>query len=85
MKLQGVTGITATVKYPKAVMKKFDFADQPIAVYEVTVTIEVVLKKTGDISITGQPRLLLNYQACNDSACLTPADVSLPIALKGLE
>ncbi len=83
--LHGITGITATVQYPKAEKKKFAFADQPIAVYEGESTIEVVLKKTGELGITGQPRLVLGYQACKDDACLAPANITLPISLKGLD
>jgi DsbC/DsbD-like thiol-disulfide interchange protein len=76
----------ATVKeitYPKGEPRKFAFSDAPLSVYEGTVRVDVALEvepKTvpGDYEVKGQ----LGYQACNDHACLPPANVPLSFSFK---
>ncbi len=78
IKLQGGKGIVISVKYPKGEKKPFAFTDKPLGVYEGTVTIEVTLKKNIDADLTGA-KLILEYQACNNDACLLPAEVVFPL------
>jgi len=68
------------VAYPEHTLYTFSFQPEPLAVYEQTFTIGVVLEVAGDLepgdrSVEGQ----LHYQACNDKQCAPPKD--LPVAL----
>jgi thiol:disulfide interchange protein DsbD len=61
--------------YPAALLKKFSFYEKKLRVYEGAPEIRVPLQlsaafKGGPISGT------LRYQACNDKACLAPANLS---------
>jgi suppressor for copper-sensitivity B len=78
----------AALRYPPDELKRFTFAEQPLAVYDGDVTIET------DVSIPRQAvdgsyplRASLTYQACNDSQCLPPvttqASLSLRVATAG--
>jgi len=69
--------------YPKGALKKFAFSDAPLSVYEGTVRVDIALQldhKTlpGDYEVKGK----LEYQACNDHACLPPASVPLAFSFK---
>ena len=71
------------ITYPKGEPKKFAFSDAPLSVYEGTVRVDVALqveRKTlpGNYELKGQ----LAYQACNDHACLPPANVPLLFSVK---
>jgi hypothetical protein len=60
--------------YPKAQLKKFSFAAQPMAVYEGRFTVRLTLEAeagapTGAVKIP----MTLKFQACNDQLCLPPA------------
>jgi len=70
--------------YPPAEMKKFDFAEKPISVYEGTVNIKIPIQtnknaKPGRTVLRGTVRA----QPCNDSACFPSRtiEVYLPIQL----
>jgi DsbC/DsbD-like thiol-disulfide interchange protein len=69
-----------SIVYPKGSPEKFSFLDTPISVYQGKLLVGATLKvaadaKPGTYSLKGT----LNYQACNDHACLPPT--SLPLAL----
>jgi uncharacterized protein YyaL (SSP411 family) len=58
------------IDYPPGEEQRFAFADQPIKVYDGSVTIAVRFKEEplpADVL-----KLAVTYQACNDSACLPP-------------
>jgi Thiol:disulfide interchange protein DsbD, N-terminal len=64
--------------YPKAQVKKFPFAAQPMAVYEGRFIVHMTLEAeagapTGAVKIP----LSLRFQACNDQLCLPPARLPL--------
>jgi thiol:disulfide interchange protein DsbD len=66
-------------EYPKAELKKFPFAAQPMAVYEGRIVVRMTLEAaasapTGAVKIP----MTLRFQACNDQLCLPPA--KLPLA-----
>ena len=70
----------ASVAYPKGSPEKFTFLDAPISVYQGKLLVGAILKvaagaKPGAYTLKG----MLNYQACNDHACLPPT--SLPLTL----
>jgi len=68
-----------STEYPKAQVKKFPFAAQPMAVYEGRIVVRMTLEAaagapTGAVKIP----MTLRFQACNDQLCLPPA--KLPLA-----
>jgi hypothetical protein len=70
------------VTYPKALNKKFPFAEQPLAVYEGVTDLKATLKtdkaaKKGERSIPARIRI----QACDDQVCYPPGtlDVAIPV------
>ena len=57
------------IDYPPGEQRSFEFAPEPVAVYENTITIAVIFNQPqSDRPIT----LSLRYQACDDRACLPP-------------
>jgi thioredoxin:protein disulfide reductase len=71
----------ARATYPKGTLRKFPFLDQPISVYEGKLIIGQSLKVAadahpGNYQLKGE----LEYQACNDHACLPPT--KLPVSLE---
>ncbi|HKB65979.1 MAG TPA: protein-disulfide reductase DsbD domain-containing protein [Pyrinomonadaceae bacterium] len=70
----------AFVTYPKAVNKKFAFAEQALSVYEGETDLKATLKsdqtaKKGERSIPARLRI----QACDDQVCYPPGTVELAI------
>jgi hypothetical protein len=83
-----VDGITVGDRqYPPAKTAKFDFADQPLAVYEGHVTIPIPL--TAAPGATGQRTipLKIRVQACDTQQCYPPAtlDAALPIDIAAIK
>ncbi len=75
----------AFVTYPKALNKKFPFADKPLAVYEGETGLKATLKtdkaaKPGQQSISARLRI----QACDDQVCYAPGtlQLDLPVNIK---
>jgi DsbC/DsbD-like thiol-disulfide interchange protein len=73
------------VTYPKAVDRKFPFADKPLAVYEGETDLRVALKadkaaKKGERSIPARLRI----QACDEQVCYPPGaiDLQIPVNVK---
>ncbi len=60
--------VVKSVDYPPGKDKTFEFADQPIPVYEK----QVVLRVHFADEPTGRMTVSIVYQACTDSACLPP-------------
>ncbi len=67
--------------YPQAVRRKFQFADQPLAVYEgkVAVTLPLTAHFTGTKSLA----ISVRVQACDEEKCFPPATLhaSYPITV----
>lgn len=81
--LEGVS--VAYVTYPKALEKKFGFAEKALAVYEGQTELKVTLKadkaaKTGERSIPAHLRI----QACDDQVCYAPGtlELAIPVNIK---
>jgi DsbC/DsbD-like thiol-disulfide interchange protein len=75
----------AFVTYPKALNKKFPFAEKPLAVYEGETGLKATLKadkaaKPGQRSISARLRI----QACDDQVCYAPGtlQLDLPVNIK---
>lgn len=81
-KLDGVT--SGKPVYPSALMKKFQFDKNPLAVYEGRAVIKLPLRATAG-SPTGKRSLPIKVrvQACDDEKCYAPATVegSIPITV----
>ena len=72
------------IAYPKGRTTRFEFSEVPLNVYEETLTIPLRLKLKPDISRkqASQIILQLTYQLCNDTQCLLPETVEIPLALQ---
>jgi DsbC/DsbD-like thiol-disulfide interchange protein len=79
-------GVTAgQVSYPASITKKFEFSEQPLAVYEREALIKVPLKAAagaarGERTIPAR----LRFQACDEQVCYPKKEiqVSLPVTVK---
>jgi DsbC/DsbD-like thiol-disulfide interchange protein len=79
----GVSG--GPITYPPAEIKKFPFAEKPLAVYEGDAEVKATLKadksaKPGQRSIPAQLRI----QACDDQVCYAPGtlELAIPVNIK---
>ena len=77
--------LTSILFYPKPLVKKFAFSEEPIHVYEgetpLTVSLEAAPSaKKGQQSIPAKLRI----QACDDQVCYAPGsiDVVIPVLIK---
>lgn len=71
-----------SVRYPPGQLYKFDFAEEPLDVYEGTVFIYAELQaadhlSAGDYELSGR----LRVQACDDSVCLAPSNVPVRFSI----
>jgi hypothetical protein len=68
--LAGAKGaeVGATIEYPEAEERAFAFANEPIAVYEGVVVVEVTFDRP--LEAGTQVRVVVTYQACTEEACL---------------
>jgi thiol:disulfide interchange protein DsbD len=69
--------------YPAAAKKKFQFAEQPLAVYEGDAAIKVPLRVSGDAK-QGQVSLpiRIRVQACDEEKCYPPATVDSTVTVE---
>jgi hypothetical protein len=68
--------------YPRGVMRAFRFSKTPLRVYEGSFTVRMKLRADGAAPLGPQKvNLIVNYQACNQDACLPPTKLSVPAAL----
>lgn len=79
-------GVSAgLVTYPKALERKFPFAEKPLAVYEGEAELKATLKTDkstplGERSISARLRI----QACDDQVCYPPGtlELAIPVNIK---
>ncbi|HXM36852.1 MAG TPA: protein-disulfide reductase DsbD domain-containing protein [Pyrinomonadaceae bacterium] len=73
------------ITYPNPLIKKFSFAEIPLAVYEGSPTIKVMLKAipTAAKGVRSLPAKL-NVQACDNQVCYAPGtlELSIPATVK---
>ena len=71
----------AGTTYPPGIDKKLSFSDKPLSVYtgSFTVRAKFVVAANAALGKTSLP-FTLQYQACNDEACLPP--VRIPVIAK---
>lgn len=70
-------------KYPDAKNIRFEFSDQPVAVYEGEILLGAVIKIPENIELGNYNLIVrLSYQACNNQSCLAPAEVQDTISIE---
>ncbi len=74
--LQASGGITfGKLEYPSAKIKKFEFSDTPLAVYENTIYIFTNISISPEADVTEvNLKGVLGYQACDDQTCMAPEE-----------
>lgn len=86
--LQPTAGLTfGEVVYPESIRLKFDFAEEELDVYEGRVIMRFPVVVAADINGEQYIKGSFQYQACNNSICLAPAqeDFSIFIPIASLE
>ncbi len=72
-------------QWPQPVGAAFDFGEgkQTLAVYEGKLMIFAAIQIGADVKNGPLPMtLLLNFQSCNNTSCLAPAEIEIPITLQ---
>jgi hypothetical protein len=84
-KTEGIT-VADKLTYPPAKMETFPFADQPLAVYEGSVTIPIPITPVPGARGQRTIPFKIRVQACDSEQCYPPAmlDASLPIDLDAM-
>jgi len=79
--LAGYKVLAAT--YPPGTLTKFEFSEKKLSVYEGTFTVRMKIQVPAGapLGATKLP-LTLRYQACNDSACLPPVNLPVPLEIE---
>ena len=72
--------IITDIRYPQGKLLKFDFAEDPLDVYEGDVSIFISLKASDKLA-TGPDTLFgtLQLQACNNQICIAPSSIGIMI------
>ena len=78
-KVEGIT--VGKIEYPAGVAKKFEFADQPLSVYEGKVTIPIPFSVALDAKGQRMLPLKLRVQACDTEKCFPPSTLESAIAI----
>ncbi len=83
LSIAAVEGITAGVPtYPKAMMKKFEFDERPLAVYESEAIIRLPLRVDAKAAKGRQTlQAKIRVQPCNDKECFPPRTIETSIPL----
>jgi hypothetical protein len=78
-----IAGIAVgTPSYPTAKKKKFQFAEQPLAVYEGDVPIKLNLRaEKGALAGTQSLPITVKVQACDEQQCFPPATLNSSISV----
>ena len=69
------------VAYPKGKTVRFEFSDKSLNVYENSLTIPIKLKQKSDWKRNTRITLKLTYQPCNETECLLPQTLNIPVKL----
>jgi DsbC/DsbD-like thiol-disulfide interchange protein len=81
IELTAAGGISvAFIKYPNSIVKKFPFAEKPVAIYEGDTPLHVQLKAAptaakGASNLAGKVKV----QACDDQVCYPPGEIAIAI------
>lgn len=68
------------VNYPEGELRRFEFSEKPLSVYEGQILIWANVETTEDFTV-GEKKLSgrFSYQACNDVSCLAPTKIPFEI------
>ncbi len=70
------------LEYPPHKMMKFEFTEEPIAVYDGTFRVFAEFELPADLAVgTIETEAALRYQACDDKQCLPPVNARAPLKL----
>ena len=69
------------VAYPKGRSTRFEFSNESLNVYEGNLSIPLKLRLKSDKIKSAQVVLKLTYQPCNETECLLPQTVAIPLDL----
>ena len=69
------------IAYPKGRSARFEFSDESLNVYEDSLTIPLKLKWKSNATGSSKVTLKLTYQPCNDTECLFPDTLEIPLEL----
>ena len=69
------------IAYPKGKSMRFEFSDESLNVYEDSLTIPIKLKQKSNATGSSKVTLKLTYQPCNDTECLFPETLEIPLEL----
>ena len=69
------------IAYPKGRSARFEFSDESLNVYEDSLTIPLKLKRKSNATGSSKVTLKLTYQPCNDTECLFPDTLEIPLEL----
>jgi DsbC/DsbD-like thiol-disulfide interchange protein len=73
---------TGPITYPKAVVRRFNFSDDRLGVYERSAVIWFSLIVPRDQATgAGQLKVLVSYQSCSDEVCFPPARREITISI----
>ena len=86
LKLDRANGLTTTpVSYPKAKLRKFEFSQKPLSVFEGKSVLKFTVRALSSAAAGSQTlKGKLRVQACNNQQCLRPEtiDVSIPLQVE---
>lgn|GEM_PF-313708 len=79
---EGIT--TGAPAYPTATKQKFEFADEPLAVYEGNIEIKLPLKISATSAGERTLPITVRIQACDTEKCFPPATINakIPVEVK---
>ena len=71
------------IAYPKGKSMRFEFSEEPLNVYKESLTISLRLKQKPNVTHEKNAAitLKLTYQPCNDTECLFPQTLDIPLEL----
>ena len=69
------------IAYPKGKSMRFEFSDKSLNVYEDSLTIPIKLRQKSNATGSSKVTLKLTYQPCNDTECLFPETLEIPLEL----
>ena len=67
------------IAYPKGKTVRFEFSDKSLNVYENSLTIPIKLKRKSNWRRSTRITLKLTYQPCNETECLLPQTLNIPL------
>lgn len=87
IKITGPRGVkVGAVSYPRSVVRKFEFSEERLAVYEGRAVMRFNVTFPANLPEgVARLRVLVNYQACSDTVCFPPdkKDMTIPVGVVG--